>query len=372
MARRNWIAPRMSLIDASGIRRMFDLAAGMSDPIDFSIGQPDFPVPAPVKDAAVAAIREDFSRYTVTQGIAPLRRRIAQQLQSEFGDQLNVLITSGVSGALALALLCCVGPGDEVIFLDPYFVLYKHLVNMTGGKPVMVSSYPDFRFPAERVEAAITDRTKVLLINSPNNPTGMVMTEDECKAAAEIAQRHDLLIFSDEIYRDLSFDASCPSIVPHARDRVLLMRGFSKTYAMTGWRLGYAAGPPDVIDEMAKLQQYTFVCAPSMVQRAGVVAMDTDVSDHIADYAHKRNLVYNGLKDHFDLVRPSGGFYIFPKVPPPFANATEFVEQTIKNNVLVIPGNVFSEQDTHFRISYATDNGKIRQGCQILCQLAGG
>ncbi len=369
MARRNWIAPRMSLIDASGIRRMFDLAAGMSNPIDFSIGQPDFPVPTPVKEAAVAAIRDDFSGYTVTQGIAPLRRRIAQQLQSEFGDQLEVLITSGVSGALVLALLCCVGPGDEVIFLDPYFVLYKHLVNMTGGKPVMVSSYPDFRFPAERVEAAITDRTKILLINSPSNPTGVVMTEDECQAAAEIAQRHDLLILSDEIYRDLSFDGPCPSIVPHARDRALLMRGFSKTYAMTGWRLAYAAGPADVIDEMAKLQQYTFVCAPSMVQQAGVVAMDTDISKHIADYAHKRDLVYHALKDHFDPVRPSGGFYIFPKVPPRYANGTDFVEQTIKNNVLVIPGNVFSEQDTHFRISYATDNEKIRQGCQILCQL---
>ena len=360
----------MSLIDASGIRRVFDLAAGMSHPINLSIGQPDFPVPGPVQEAAIAAIRENFSGYTVTQGIPPLREGIARQLQDEFAWSPALLVTSGVSGGLLLALLCCVNPGDEVIFVDPYFVMYKHLVHLVGGKPVMVSAYPDFGFPTDRVEAAVTKRTKLLLLNSPSNPTGVILSDAQCRAVAEIAHAHDLLIVTDEIYHRLSYDGPCPSVVPYAKDRVLLLRGFSKTYAMTGWRLGYAAGPADLIQEMTTLQQYSFVCAPSMVQRAGVAALQTDVGGHVDDYRRKRDLVYHGLKDHFEVVRPSGGFYIFPKAPGPAANATQFVEQAIKNNVLIIPGSVFSEQDTHFRISYATDDQSLRNGCEVLCRLA--
>jgi aspartate aminotransferase len=360
----------MSMIDASGIRRVFDLAAGMSNPINLSIGQPDFPVPGPIKEAAIAAIRENFSGYTVTQGIPQLREGIARQLQEEFDWSPSLLITSGVSGGLLLALLCCVNPGDEVIFVDPYFVMYKHLVNLVGGKPVMVSAYPNFGFPAERVEAAVTKRTKLLLLNSPSNPTGVIMSDAQCRVAARIAHAHNLLIVTDEIYHRLSYDGPCPSVVPYAKDRVLLLRGFSKTYAMTGWRLGYAAGPADLIHEMTKLQQYSFVCAPSMVQRAGVVALATDVGAHVDDYHRKRDLAYQVLKDHFEVVRPSGGFYIFPKAPGHLANAAQFVEQAIKNNILIIPGSVFSEQDTHFRISYATDDQAIRSGCEVLCRLA--
>jgi aspartate aminotransferase/aminotransferase len=370
--RRGFVAGRTSLIDASGIRRVFDLAAGMRDPINLSIGQPDFAVPAPIKEAAIAAIREDFNGYTVTQGIPALRDGIGQQLQQEFDWSPPVLVTSGVSGGLLLALMCCVDPGDEVVFVDPYFVEYKHLVHAVGGKPVMVSAYPDFGFPADRVAAAISERTKLLLINSPSNPTGVVMTDEECRAAASLAERHDLLIITDEIYNLLVYDGACPSVVPYARDRVLLLRGFSKSYAMTGWRLGYAAGPQSVIEEMTKLQQYSFVHAPSIVQRAGVVALQTDMSRHIADYARRRDLVCGRLAGHFEAVRPSGGFYVFPKAPDRFANATAFVEEAIRSNVLIIPGSVFSEQDTHFRISYATDDESIRKGCEILCRVAEG
>ncbi|MFQ6048934.1 MAG: pyridoxal phosphate-dependent aminotransferase [Phycisphaerae bacterium] len=365
-----YIARRANLIDASGIRRVFDLAARLPDPINLSIGQPDFPVPEPIKQAAISAIQSDFNGYTVTQGIAELRERIAAGLQAEFDWSPAVLITSGVSGGLLLALMSCLDPGDEVIFLDPYFVMYKHLVNLVGGKPVMISAYPDFRFPAERIAAAVTSRTKLLLLNSPSNPTGVVMSDLECRAAAQIAREHELLIITDEIYHRLSYDGPCPSVVPYAKDRVLLLRGFSKTYAMTGWRLGYAAGPAWLIEQMTKLQQYTFVCAPSMVQRAGAVALTIDVGDHIADYRRKRDLVCDCLKDCFELVRPSGGFYVFPRAPDRFANATEFVEQAICNNVLIIPGSVFSEHDSHFRISYATSDQAIRDGCRILCGLA--
>ncbi len=365
-----FVSDRAHSIDASGIRKMFDLSANVKDPINFSIGQPDYDVDEPVKAAAIDAIRRGANGYTVTQGIAPLRERIAAELAAEIGFDGKVLIVSGVSGGLTLALLTCVNPGDEVIFLDPYFVSYRHLVKLVGAQPVMVSSYPDFGFPTERVEAAITERTKILMINSPSNPTGVVLGEDALRSAAEIARRHNLLLISDEIYTQLSFDGPCPSLVPLAPERTLLLRGFAKGYGMTGWRLGYAAGPARIIEEMTKLQQYTFVCAPSMVQHAGLAAMDYDITEHVETYRRRRDLVCDELAGTFKFTRPSGGFYVFPETPPAHETATAFVEQAIGRNVLIIPGNVFSEQDTHFRISYATDQDAIRRGCAILRELA--
>jgi aspartate aminotransferase/aminotransferase len=349
---------------------MFELAIGRPNAISFTIGQPDFDVPEPCKAAAIRAIQEGRNGYTVTQGIPELRERIAEELKRRFDWSPGIIVTNGTSGGILLTLLAGLDPGDEVIFTDPYFVLYKHVINMVGGKPVMVGSYPDFRMPIRRIEAAITDRTRILLINSPGNPTGTIYSEQDLRAAAELARKHDLLIVTDEIYADLSFDGPCPSIVPHAPERTVLLRGFSKGHAMTGWRLGYAAGPEALIQEMIKVQQYTFVCAPSMVQYAGLAAMDTEVSEHVADYRRKRDLVYDGLKDAFDVVRPGGGFYIFPKVPPRFADGTEFVAAAAQRDVLVVPGNVFSNQDTHFRISYATTDEKIVKGCKILSELA--
>src|SRR5688572_4439542 len=197
----DYISRRAHGVDASGIRKVFDLAAKMKDPINLSIGLPDFDVPDPAKEAAIAAIRSGQNRYTQTQGIAPLRERLRKDLSAEIGrDVGEVLITSGVSGGLFLAILATINPGDEAIFLDPYFVMYRHLMTLAGGKPVVVDSYPDFRFHADRVERAITPRTKLLILNSPSNPTGVVMTLDEVKAAVELAQKHNLLIISDEIY----------------------------------------------------------------------------------------------------------------------------------------------------------------------------
>jgi aspartate/methionine/tyrosine aminotransferase len=369
---KNFISRRALAVDASGIRRVFDLAARMKDPINFSIGLPDFDVPPPAKEAAIEAIRAGHNRYTPTQGIQPLRQRVRAELSEEIGlDVGEVLITSGVSGGLLLAILATIDPGDEAIFLDPYFVMYKHLLTMAGGVARIVDSYPDFRFHAERVEKAVTPRTKLLILNSPSNPTGVVMTEEEVRSAVEVARKHDLLIISDEIYEPFLYDV--PRGLPSAAkvyDRTIILRGFSKSHAMTGWRLGVAAGPAEVIAQMTKLQQYTFVCAPSPFQYAALKAMDVPMADAVAAYRRKRDLVFERLSRKFEVVKPQGAFYIFPKAPLGMS-ATTFVEQAIGKNVLVIPGNVFSERDTHFRISYATTDEKIAEGCAVLCALAG-
>src|SRR5580700_2075215 len=279
-----YLSRRAQGVDASGIRKVFDLAAKMKNPINLSIGLPDFDVPDVVKTAAVDAIWAGHNRYTQTQGIAPLRDRLRQSLSAEVGrDVGDVLITSGVSGGLLLAILATIDPGDEAIFLDPYFVMYKHLLTMAGGKPVIVDSYPDFRFHADRVEKAITAHTKLLILNSPSNPTGIVMTEAEVKSAVELARKHNLLIVSDEIYEPFLYDA--PGGLPSPAktyERTLVLRGFSKSHAMTGWRVGYAAGPDAIISQMTKLQQYTFVCAPSAFQYAALKAMDVPMNDAVA------------------------------------------------------------------------------------------
>jgi aspartate aminotransferase/aminotransferase len=375
-----YVSSRALGVDASGIRKVFDLAAKMKDPINLSIGLPDFDVPPPAKAAALQAIEEGHNRYTQTQGIAPLRERLRTDLSKEFGrDVGDVLVTSGVSGGLFLAILATVNPRDEAVCLDPYFVMYKHLLTMAGGTCVPVDSYPDFRFHAERVERAITSRTKLLILNSPSNPTGVVMTADEVKAAVELARKHDLLIISDEIYEPFLYEGLESGIQGSGRkhslpsaattyEKTLVLRGFSKSHAMTGWRLGYAAGPEPIVSQMTKLQQYTYVCAPSPLQYAALTALDLDMTAAVAAYRRKRDIAYETLRLRFEVVRPDGAFYIFPKAPG--GSAAAFVERAIANNVLIIPGNVFSEADTHFRISYATTDEKLKQGCEILNSLA--
>jgi len=369
MPKSHSIADRMSKIDASGIRKVFDLAAKLKDPINLSIGQPDFDVPDTIKEAAIAAIRRGENRYTQTQGTLALRQAIAAECKVEFGwsDDRPYLVTSGVSGALMLAILCTVNPGDEVLFTDPYFVMYAHLVNLCGGVNVSVPTYPDFHVDLNRLEAAITPRTRLLIINSPANPTGAVYTEAELKAIAEIAARHDLLVVSDEIYNLFCYDKPFVSIA-RFYENTLLMRGFSKSYAMTGWRMGYVTGPKPIIEKMTMLQQYSFVCAPSMAQTAGIEALKTDMSREVAAYKKKRDLVYEALGPTLGLVKPEGAFYAF--CPAPGGDATAFCAKAVEHNVLIIPGNVFSSQDTHFRISYATTDAKLMQGMEILVKLA--
>jgi len=365
------VADRTSLIDASGIRKVFALAAELKDPINFSIGQPDFDVPEPLKQEAIKAIEAGMNRYSQTAGDKDLQDKIAARMTDEFGwDNPAVLVASGVSGGLLLAFMALINPGDEVIMVDPYFVMYKHLVNLLGGKCVFVDAYPDFGLPVDKIAQAITDKTKMVILNSPSNPTGIVYSEAEIQALAQVATGKDILVLTDEIYGQFCYDEPCTSIAKY-HEKTLLMRGFSKSYAMTGWRLAYVAAPASlrpVIEEMTKIQQYTFVCAPTPFQRAAVAALDYDVSALVAEYAHKRDLLYEGLKDTFELSRPGGAFYAFVKAPK--GSGTDFVTSAIKNNVLVIPGNVFSEKDTHFRISFATTDEKIEQGVDVLRSLA--
>ncbi|HIJ52830.1 MAG TPA: aminotransferase class I/II-fold pyridoxal phosphate-dependent enzyme [Planctomycetes bacterium] len=365
------IAKRTRLIDASGIRKVFALGAELADPVNFSIGQPDFDVPEPLKDEAIKAIKAGQNKYSQTVGDSLLREKIAGQIKEEFGwARPAVLVTSGVSGGLLLAFMAIVNPGDEVIIPDPYFVMYKHLVNMLGGQCVFVDSYPDFELPVEKIADSITDKTKLIILNSPCNPTGLVYSAQQIKALGEIAAAKDVVILTDEIYEKFCYGNKCTSIGNYY-DKALVLRGFSKPYAMTGWRLGYvAAGESlrDVVEEMTKIQQYTFVCAPTPFQKAAIAALDYDVTSFVDEYRKKRDLIYEGLKDKFELVKPGGAFYAFVKAPG--GSGTEFVEKAIKNNVLIIPGNVFSEKDTHFRISYATSDEKIQQGVAILCKLA--
>jgi aspartate aminotransferase/aminotransferase len=248
--------------------------------------------------------------------------------------------------------------------------MYKHLVNLLGGKPVFIDTYPDFKLPVERIRDAITDRTKMIIVNSPANPTGAVYSERQLKALAEIAAEKDILVLSDEIYEQFCYDGQCPSIT-HYYEKTLLLKGFSKAYAMTGWRLGYAAVRPclaEVIEQMTKIQQYTFVCAPTPFQKAAIAALDYDTTEFVDAYRTKRDILYDGLKDRFEITKPGGAFYMFVKAPG--GSGTQFAKKAIENNVLIIPGSVFSEKDTHFRISYATTDDKIRQGVDILNRLA--
>ncbi len=362
------LAKRTSQVEASGIRRVFDLAAKLKNPCNLSIGQPHFDVPDAAKAAAIEAIEGGFNRYTPTQGIPELRERVRRHLRdTRHWDPEDVIITSGVSGGLLLAVLALVDTHDEVLVPDPYFVGYKQLVKIVDARCVFVDTYPDFRLTPERLERALTPGARLLLLNSPANPTGAVMTESDLKSVAEICRKRGITVVSDEVYDAFSYDAPCASVTRFLPE-ALVLGGFSKTYAMTGWRLGWAAGPKDILREMLKLQQFSFVCAPAPMQRGAVVALDADVSDRIADYKRKRDLVYQGLKDRFEVVKPAGAFYIFPKAPR--GTDQEFVERAIAKECLIIPGSVFSERNTHFRISYATTDEQLMRGLDILNSLA--
>ncbi len=361
------LAKRAAYIDSSGIRKVFDLAQKLENPINLSIGQPDFDLPSELKDEAKKWIDAGFSKYTVTQGTGELRDKIREKYRQQGLEFDEVMITSGVSGGLVLAALVLFEHGDEVLIPDPYFVMYKHLVNLMGATPVYVDTYPDFRLTVERLEGRVSFRTKALLLNSPSNPTGISLTEDEQNQIAEFARKNDLLVIFDEIYESFNYD------FPHANiakfyPKTLILHGFSKSHAMTGWRLGFAAGPRKIISEMIKIQQYSFVCAPSIAQKMGVAALDLPPEGKIEDYRRKRDIVYEGLKGKFNLVKPNGAFYIFPEAPG--GNGEEFVTKAIQNNVLIIPGNVFSEKNTHFRISFAAEDDALREGVEILNSLA--
>lgn len=376
------LSKRSAAIDTSGIRRVFELGRKLRDPIDLSIGQPDFPVPDAIKNAAIDAIRNDRNGYTVTQGIEPLRRSIMAHLAEDVGwsfdsDELGLVVTSGTNGALVLAGLALLNPGDEMIVSDPYFVLYPALGPLCGANIALCDTYPDFRMTAERIEPHITPRTKILMLNSPGNPSGVVLTNNELRDIVDLCESRGVVIISDEIYDEFTFaDArehgKSPSPARLTRD-MLLVRGFGKTFGCTGWRMGYVAGPRPLVDQIGKMQQYTYTCAPSFAQHALIDAYSLNMSDHVEAYTRRRDLVEEALGGVTELVHSGGSFYFFVEVPPRLRmTATQFAEKALEHKVLIIPGNVFSKRDTHFRLSFAVREDTLTKGLAVLAELMRG
>jgi aspartate/methionine/tyrosine aminotransferase len=367
------LAQRTTRIDASGIRRVFDLARSLKDPINLSIGQPDFDVPDELKQAACDAIHAGHNTYTPTQGIAPLRSQLLAEEKAFSGrewSESELLVTSGVSGGLFLALLALVEEGDEVIIPDPYFVMYKHLVSLFGGTPVYLDTYDsNFGIDPEKLAALITPKTKALLLNSPGNPTGRILGRKELEDIATVCRKQDTLVISDEIYRQFAYTEMVS--MAEVYENTLVLAGHSKAYGMTGWRLGYACGPAEIIGAMTMMQQYSFVCAPAVTQYAALACPQVILGPYIEEYRVKRDLMVGILSEHFELAPPDGAFYLWAKAPGAHTGSS-FVEKAIANNLLIIPGNVFSERDTHFRICYTVPDEKLRQGAELLCKLAVG
>ncbi|MEI6235428.1 MAG: aminotransferase class I/II-fold pyridoxal phosphate-dependent enzyme [Planctomycetota bacterium] len=371
------LAQRVSGIEASGIRKIFDLAATIKDAINLSIGQPDFDVPDPIKDACIDAIRSGFNRYPPSAGIPELRALVLDHYEQLHGVRPeSSIITSGTSGGLTLALMALVNPGDEVLVPDPYFVSYKHLTAMCGGTAVYYDTYPDFGFDASRLEKLITPRTKVILAMSPANPTGVCLSHKQKTELADLARANNLIIISDEIYE--LFTYGNPDGLPNKSlgayypEGTLAVGGLSKTLAMTGWRVGWVTGPSALVESLIKLQQFTFVCAPSTAQKAALGAFKIDLSDKVEQYRRKRDFLVSGLRAAgYDVVEPGGAFYLFPRIPAKFATGQQYVEEAIKHRLLLVPGNVFSNRDTHFRISYAASDAILEDGLKVMQELAG-
>lgn len=363
-----WIADRMHHIDASGIRKVFDLAATMKNPINLSIGQPHFDTPEPVQQALCDAVRQGKNVYSQTQGIKPLVELLQAEVDRQYGhSDRQVFITSGTSGGLMLALSVLVNPGDEVLCFDPWFVMYKHLTTLAGGTTVLIDTYPDFHIDLNRVRDAITPRTKAILINSPSNPTGYMASVDELRELALLCREKDVALISDEIYRVFSYDR--PFASPASwNDQTVVIDGFSKSHSMTGLRLGWAHGPRQIIQEMIKLQQFTFVCAPHPVQWAGLAAWNCGISERVAAYRRKRDFMISSLQDLYEIHGAQGAFYLFLKAP--WGTGSEFVAEALRHELLIIPGSVFSQRDTHFRLSYAAEDETLQRGVEVLRKLA--
>ena len=370
------LSRRARQIESSEIRRIWELAKNCKNPIDLSIGQPDFEVDQSLRDAAISAIQSGANGYSQTKGVLPLIQTVESHCNKQFDWNFSPvgshssLITSGTSGALMLAYMAILDPGDEIIIPDPYFLIYPTIATICGAKAIKCSTYPDFRMTANLIEGLITDRTKAVLINSPANPTGVVLSGSEVKQIADLCSQKNILLITDEIYDEFVFADTKHASPASFSDNVLLIRGFGKTYGCTGWRLGYAVGPTELIDEMAKMQQQTFVCAPTPLQYGVVPSFGVDNSLLVKEFGTRRDMVMDSLAQVTELKKPSGAFYAFPKVPNHLKlTATEFVKKCVADNLLVIQGSVFSSRDTHFRLSFAVSNDILSQGLEKLKHL---
>jgi aspartate/methionine/tyrosine aminotransferase len=366
---RGIIARRASAFDSSGIRRAFDLAASLDNPINLSIGQPDFAMPVEASRAAIAAIEAGRNGYTPTQGIAPLREKLLAQVEAELGPaDRGLCITSGASGGLVLALMALLDPGDEVIIFEPAFVMYRPLIEFFGGRCVAIDTSPSFTIDVDQVAAAITPATRAILLNSPSNPTGYVVPADIVCDLARLAESHGVRLISDELYRSYCYDE--PFVTPaRYSDQVLVIDGFSKSHAMTGWRVGSLHGPKKLVDACATLQQYTFVCSPQVGQWEALAAMESDMGAPLEACRRKRDRLIEGLQGHYRFIKPGGAFYLYPEAPGGSGEA--FAQRAVREEkLIVVPGNVFGKSDTHIRMAYTVSDATLERGIAALRRLA--
>ena len=346
---------------------MFELAATMKNPVNLSLGQADFDAPSEVKDAAIEAIRAGKNRYTITSGVTELQQAVESSLKREGIHSESVLAVAGASGGLILALFALADEDVEVLVPDPYFVSYPSMVQLTGAKTRLIDTYPDFRLTPERLRAATTPKSKILIFNSPSNPTGVAYNADEIKALALTVKELGLQVISDEVYDLFCYDFPYESWVKYDPSAILI-RSFSKTGGIPGWRAGYAAGPREIIENMKVLQQFSFVCVNSPAQWGAIASLTTDMSAHTAAYREKRDMLCEGLSKTYRFNKPEGAFYLFPEVPK--GDSKKFIAECIAHELLIVPGETFSEKATHFRISYAVDNETLRRGIKLLNEVA--
>lgn len=370
------LSPAVQSIKPSGIRKFFDIAAKMEDVISLGVGEPDFVTPWPIRESCVYGLEQGYTSYTANRGLPELREEIARHYadvyETHYDAARDILVTVGVSEALDLAMRALLAPGDEVLIPEPCYVSYQACTILAGGVPVAVPAKQEneFRITPAELEEHVTPRTKVLLIGYPNNPTGAIMTREDLLAIADFAQEHDLIVISDEIYGDLTYGGEahiCFSSLPHMQERTLLLNGFSKAYAMTGWRIGYALGAPEIIAAMTKIHQYTMLCAPITAQLAAIEALrhgEKYMKKMVAEYDRRRRLIYEGfMKMGLNCFEPKGAFYIFPDITSTGYTSEEFAEKLLEaEHVALVPGSAFGAcGEGHVRCSYATSVDKISE-----------
>ena len=372
---RNRINTTVRDMPRSGIRDFFDIVSTMKDVISLGIGEPDFDTPWHVRESAVFALERGVTHYTSNLGYLELRRALVKYVQKTFGAEYNpdneVLVTVGVSEALDLALRSLINPGDEVLYHEPCYVSYRATILLAGGITLAVETKASngFRLTRAMLEAKVTPKTKVLMLNFPNNPTGAVMSRQDLEDIAAFARERDLLVITDEIYGELTYDAAHTSIVslPGLRDRTIFLHGFSKAWAMTGFRLGYACGPAELIEAMMKIHQYTMLCASSLAQKAAIEALarpESDIAEMLGEYRRRRNFIAASFADlGMECHRPLGAFYAFPSVAKFGLASKEFALRLLKEEkVAVVPGTAFGECGEGFvRCAYATSLENIKE-----------
>jgi aminotransferase len=366
---------RVSRLSPSGIRKFFDLLQSMEGVISLGVGEPDYSTPWHISEAAIRSLERGNTMYTSNSGIAELRQETSNYLQETYGLDYDpfgeILITVGVSEALDLTMRAILNPGDEVIMPDPHYVAYDSCVIMASGEPVMVPTNEEnnFEVEAEDIESRITDKTRAILIGYPANPTGAVMSRDKLMAIADVARRHNLLVVSDEIYARLVYGVkhTCFAGLPDVKDFTILLGGFSKAYAMTGWRVGYAVAPREIIAAMTKIHQYTIMSAPTMSQVAAIEALrsgEQSVLEMVEDYNRRRLIIVRGFRDiGLNCFEPKGAFYAFPSITRTGMTSEEFSEKLlVEEKVAAVPGSAFGAcGEGYIRCCYATSLAEIEE-----------